>query len=171
MFSLAYSLPKTTSISLKFRQKKFVQTKEIFRPSKLSRNNIVESRNIVDISTREITSEKVRGSKVDFWTIEITSEKVRGNNVYFTTIEITSKKVRETTCIFRPSKLHRKKHLETTWIFQPSKLRRKSTWKWRGNLSKFGLWRINVISTWNPPGFDVECPLGLLIKQKCQYIS
>ena len=129
MFSSAYSLPKTTSISLKFRQKKFVQTKVIFRPSKLSRNNIEESRNIVDISTREVTSEKVRGSKVDFWTIEITSEKVRGNNVYFTTIEITSKKVRETTCIFRPSKLHRKKHLETTWIFQPSKLRRKSTWK------------------------------------------
>ena len=62
----------------------------------------------------------------------------------------------ETSWIFRPSKLHRKKYVETTWIFRPLKLHR----KWRRNLSKFGLRRIDVISTSNRCGFDVVCPLG-----------
>ena len=66
----------------------------------------------------------------------------------------------ETTCIFRPSKLHRKEYVETMWIFRPSKLHWKSTPKWRGNSSKFGLRRTDVIPTSNRRGFDVVCPLG-----------
>ena len=46
----------------------------------------------MDISTKEITSKKVRRSKVGFSTIEITSKKVRGNDVTFSISEITSKK-------------------------------------------------------------------------------
>ena len=66
----------------------------------------------------------------------------------------------EATWIFRPAKLHRKKYVEATWIFRPAKLHRKSKRKWRGNSSKFGLRRIDVISTSNRCGFDVVCPLG-----------
>ena len=115
---------------------------------------------------------------MDFSNSEITPIKVRGNNVDFSTIEITSKKEYVgTTRIFRPSKLHRKKYVETIWIFRPvkvrrkkcvettcifrsSKLNRKSTCKRRGNLSKFGLRRIHVISTSNRRGFSRVCPLG-----------
>ena len=64
-------------------------------------------------------------------------------------------------CISRPSKLHRKRCVESTWIFRPSKSHRKSTRKWSGNSSKFGLQRIDVISTSNPRRFDVVCPLGI----------
>ena len=70
------------------------------------------------------------------------------------------KKFVEITWAFRPAKLQRKKYVETKWIFRPSKLHRQSTRKWRGNLSKFGLRRIDVISTLNGRGFDVVCPLG-----------
>ena len=115
---------------------------------------------------------------MDFSNSEITPIKLRGNNVDFSTIEITSKKEYVgTTWIFRPSKLHRKKYVETIWIFRPvkvrrkkcvettcifrsSKLNRKSTCKRRGNLSKFGLRRIHVISTSNRRGFSRVCPLG-----------
>ena len=76
------------------------------------------------------------------------------------------KKYVETTWIFRPAKLHRKKYVEITWIFRRSKLHRKSTRKWRGNSSKFGLRRIDVISTSNRCGLDVVCPLGT-----CWYLS
>ena len=69
------------------------------------------------------------------------------------------KKFVEITRTFRPVKLHRKKYVETTWVFRPSKLHRQSTRKWRGNSSKFGLRRIDVISTLNGRGFDVVCPL------------
>ena len=116
-------------------------------------------------------------------TIEITLIKVRGNNVEFSTIKITSKKYVKTMWIFRPSKsnrkeyvkttwtfwpaiLHRKKYAKTTWIFRPSKSHRKSTQKWRGNLSKFGIWRIDVVSTLIRRGFDVVCPLGSSYKQR-----
>ena len=113
------------------------------------------SRNTVDISTKEITSKKARGNKVDFSTIKITSKKVPENDVDFSTIEITSKKVRGND--------------ETTWIFRSAKLHRKSTWKRRGNSSKFGLRRIDITSTSNRRRFDVACPLGcvlqLLVKQ------
>ena len=81
--------------------------------------------------------------------IKITSKKVSKNNVHISTIEITLIKVRE-----------------TTWIFRPSKSHRKSTRKWRRNSSKFGLWRIDVISTSNRRGFDVVCPLGSSYKQR-----
>ena len=135
---------------------------------------MVEVENNVHILTRETALKKVRGNLL---TIEITSNRVRGNNVNFLTIEITSKKVRgdnvdfwpskslrktcvEITWIFRPRKLHRKNYVETTWIFLTSKLHEESTRKWRGNSSKFGLQRINVISMSNRCGFDVVCPLG-----------
>ena len=66
------------------------------------------------------------------------------------------KKYVETRWIFQPSKLNRKKYVETTWIFRSAKLHRKSKWNQRGNSSKFGLRRIDVISTSNqrvPVGF------------------
>ena len=123
----------------------------------------------MDISTKEITSKKVRGSKVDFSTIEITSKKVRGNDVDFSTIEITSKKVRGNDVDFSTSEITSKKYVGTTWNFRPAKLHRKSTWKRRGNSSKFGLRRIDITSTSNRRRFDVACPLGcvlqLLVKQ------
>ena len=56
------------------------------------------SKNNVHISTRQITSKKVRGNIVDFWTREIT--RVRGNNVDFSASEITSKKYVEMTWKF-----------------------------------------------------------------------
>ena len=104
---------------------------------------------------------KVRGNNVDHSTSVITSTKVRGNNEDFSTIEIMSKKYVKITWIFQPAKLHQKKYVETTWIFRPSKLRRKSAWKRRGNSAKFGLRRIDVISTSNRRRFDVVCPLGV----------
>ena len=60
----------------------------------------------------------------------------------------------ESTWIFRPAKLHRKKYVESTWIFRPSKSHQKSTRKLRGNPSKFGLRRIDVISTSNRHEFE-----------------
>ena len=120
---------------------------------------------------------------------KITSKEVRGNNVEFSTSKITptwvfrpSKLHRKeyvgTTQIFCPSKLHRKKYVGITWVFRPAKLRRKnyleatsifrtkklhwkSTWTWCGNSLKFGLCRIDVISTSNRGGFKLVCPLGL----------
>ena len=56
----------------------------------------------------------------------------------------------------------KKKHMETTWIFPSAKLHWPSTWKWRGNFSKLGRWRIDVISTSNQRRFDVVCLLGYL---------
>ena len=129
--------------------------------------------------------EKVRGNDVDFSTIKITLKKVRGNDKDFSISEITSKKYVETKWIFRPSKshrkkyvkttrifsppkLHRKKYVETTWIFRSAKLHRKSTWKRRGNSSKFGLRRIDVISTSNRRRFDVVCPLGSIASTSLQ---
>ena len=98
----------------------------------------------MDISTKEITSKKERGNKVDFSTIEVTSKKVCGNDMDFSSIEITSKKVRGNDVDSRAAKLHRK-----------------NTWKRHGNSSKFGIRRINVISTSNRCRFDVVCPLGI----------
>ena len=91
-------------------------------------------RNNVDVSTREITSKKVRGNNVDFSTIEITSKKVRGNNVDFSTseitaikvrgnnvdfsaIKITSKKVRRNNVDFSISEITSKKYVEMTHKF------------------------------------------------------
>ena len=54
------------------------------------------------------------------------------------------------------SKSHPKKYVEATWIFRSAKLHRKGTWKWRGNSSKFGLRRIDVI----PSSNRLEVPVG-----------
>ena len=54
----------------------------------------------MDISTKEITSKKIRGNDVDFSTIEITSKEVRGNDVDFSIREIALKKYVETTWKF-----------------------------------------------------------------------
>ena len=48
MFLLAYNLPKTTSISSKFRLQKYVQTKCIFRPSRLSQKSKEKHRGFFD---------------------------------------------------------------------------------------------------------------------------
>ena len=80
----------------------------------------------------------------------------------FRPTKLNRKKYMEIMQIFRPSKLHWKKYVETTLIFRPSKSHRKSTWKWRGNSSKLGLRRIEVISTSNPRRINVY-PLGSLL--------
>ena len=98
---------------------------------------------------------------VKFPPVKISSKKVRANNVGSYTIKITSKKVRGNGVIFGSSKLHRKKYVEMVWIFGSSKLHQKSTRKWHGNSSKFGIGRIDVISTWNRLWFDLVYPLGL----------
>ena len=74
--------------------------------NKQKHRDTLHSRNNVDISTREITSKKVRENNVDFSTSEITSRKVRGNDVDFLISEVTLKKYVRTTWIFRPAKLH-----------------------------------------------------------------
>ena len=106
------------------------------------------SRNTVDISMKEITSKKARGSKVDFSTIGITSKKIRGNNVDFSTIKITSKKVHGNDMDFSISKITSQKYMKMTWKFV-------EIWSSNG---------LHVISTSNRSRFDVECPLGSLIK-------
>ena len=73
----------------------------------------------------------------------------------------------ETTWVFRLSNLHRKRYVQITWIFQPSKLHRKRTRKWGGSSSKFGLRRIDVISTSTRHGSDVVCLLGHLLDRNC----
>ena len=137
------------------------------------------SKNNVHISTIDITSTKVRGNNVEFSTSKITPIKVRGNNVDFSTIEYTSKRVHRKNVDSSTIKIISKKalgnnvdystietrwkeYLEATWIFWSAKLHWKSTRKWRGNLSKFCLPRINIIPTSNWYGFDVVCPLGVV---------
>ena len=145
MFSLDCNLTKNDV--------KFLSVK--ISPKKIGVNN-------VGFSTIKITSKKVSRNNVDFSTREITSKKKHGNNVDFLTIELCLKKYVEKTLIFRLLNLRREKYVETTWIFRSAKLHRKSTWKWRGNSSKFDLRRIDVIPTSNRRGFDVVCPLGCL---------
>ena len=84
-----------------------------------------------NISMKEITSKKARGSKVDFSTIKITSKKVHGNDMDFSISKITSQK-----------------YMKMTWKFV-------EIWSSNG---------LHVISTSNRRRFDVECPLGSLIK-------
>ena len=126
----------------------------IFRPSKLHWKKYVETIWIV-------------------WPSKLHWKKYVETTWIFWTSKLHRKKYVETTWIFRPSKLHWKKYVEITWIFQTAKLRQKqyvetmwifqsatlhqkSTWKWRGNLSKFGLRRIDVISTSNRRRSDVS---------------
>ena len=90
------------------------------------------------------------------------------------------KKYMKTTWIFQPSKFYLKKYVETMWIFRPSILRKcvdfliseitlkknpgndvnfsisKIMWKWRGNLSKFGIQCVDVISISNRFYIDVK---------------
>ena len=91
MFSLAYSLPKTTSnfCPSKFRRKTHAD-KVDFYLIKITSKKV--SRNTMDILTREITSKKNRWNSMDFSTSEITPKKVRGNDVDFSISEVTSKK-------------------------------------------------------------------------------
>ena len=118
------------------------------------------SKNNVHISTIKITSKKISGKHVSFSTSEITSKKVHGNHVDFSTIEITSKKVCGNHVNFSTRKITSKKVRGNHVDFSTSETTSKSTRKWRGNLSKFGLRRIDIISTSNPRRFDVVCPLG-----------
>ena len=118
--------------------------------------------NNVDFSTSEITSKKVRANNVDSLTMEITSKKVPGNKVDFLTVEITSKKVRGNNMDFLTSEITPKKVRGDDVDFRLSKLHWKSTWNRHGDSPKFGLRRIDVISTLNQRGFDVVCPLGWL---------
>ena len=71
----------------------------------------------IEISTREIILEIVRGNNVVFWNIEITSKKVRENDVDFSISEITLKKVRGNDVEFLISEITSKKYVEMTWKF------------------------------------------------------
>ena len=83
----------------------------------------------MDISTREITSRKVRGNHLDVWNIQITLKK----------------KYVETTWIFRSEKLHRKKYVDTKQIFLTIEIHQKSSWKLHGF---FNQWNYTEKSTW-----------------------
>ena len=85
--------------------------------NKKNHGDTLHDRNNVDVSTREITSKKVRGNNVDFSTIEITSKKVRGNKVDFSAIKTTSKKVRRNNVDFSISEITSKKYVEMTRKF------------------------------------------------------
>ena len=134
----------------------------------------------------EILSKKVHASKTDFSIIKIISKNVSENNVDFSTIKITSKKstqkqrecfdqrnytkkstwkkrgfvgqrnytekkIRGNDVEFSISKITSKKYVEMTWKFV-----------------KFGIRRIDVISTWNRRRFDMVCPLGLCFNSFCK---
>ena len=99
----------------------------IFRPSKLLQKSTWNQRGFFD--QRNYT-EKVRENNEDFSTIEITSKKVRVNGVDFQTREITLKEARGNNVNFSISKITSKKYVEITW-----------------DLPKFGLRRIDIIST------------------------
>ena len=105
---------------------------------------------------------KASGNYIDFSIIEITSKTVREKHVDITSTKImlqkSCKKVHGNNVGFQPSKLRQKKYVEATCIFRSAKLQRKSTWKLRGNFSKFS--RIDVISTPNRRRFHEVCPLG-----------
>ena len=121
-----------------------MKTTWVFRPEKLHRKKCVETMWIFRLS-------------------KLHRKKYVGKTWIFRPAKLHRKKYVETTWVFWPSKLRRKKYVETTWIFRSAKFYRKSTWKWRGNSSKFGLQRIDVISTWNRRRFDVVCPLCNLL--------
>ena len=108
------------------------------------------------ISTRQITSKKVRGNIVDFSISEITSKKVRGNSVDFWTNEITSKKVRGNDVDFLTIKITSKKYEEMTWKFVEiwsSTYRRnipvESTWIRLGVPVEFSLWYVTIACTFS----------------------
>ena len=128
----------------------------------------------VEILPVEILWKKVHSNNVDFSTIKIASKKVSETTWIFRPSKLHGKKYVQKTWIFRPAKLCRKKYVEKTLDFsiieitsrkvrgnnvgfRSAKLHRKSTWKWRGNFSKFGLWRIDVILTWYRRWFNVAC--------------
>ena len=71
----------------------------------------------MNISTREITSKKVREKNADFSTSKITPKKVCGNYMDFSTSKITSKKVRGNDVDFSISEITSKKYVEMTWKF------------------------------------------------------
>ena len=98
----------------------------------------------MDFLSSRITRTKVHRNDVHFSAIEITSKKTCRNNVDFLIIKITLEKVHG-------------KHLDFLAIAITSK----STWKRRGNSSKFGLQRIKVILTTNARVLKVVRPLGL----------
>ena len=162
MFLLASNLPKTISNfwPSKLHWKKSVKTTCIFPADKLHWKKIRE--NNEDFSTSKITPIKVRGNNVDFSTIEYTSKRVHRKNVDSSTIKIISKKALGNNVDYSTIETRWKEYLEATWIFWSAKLHWKSTRKWRGNLSKFCLPRINIIPTSNWYGFDVVCPLGVV---------
>ena len=71
----------------------------------------------MNISTREITSKKVREKNADFSTSKITPKKVCGNYMDFSTSKITSKKARGNDVDFSISEITSKKYVEMTWKF------------------------------------------------------
>ena len=112
------------------------------------------------ISTRQITSKKVRGNNVDFWTSKITAIKVRGNNVDFSTIEITSKRVGGSNVDFSTSEITSKKvhgnDVDFSTIEITSKKYVQMTWKFVEIWSS--MYQRNITS--NRRRFDVVFPLG-----------
>ena len=88
------------------------------------------------------------------------------------TSQVTPKKYVKTTWIFWSAKLHRKKYMKMTWIFWSTKLHQKSKRNWRGKSSKFGLRRIDVISTSHRLWFYVVCPLvQQILEPWSKYVS
>ena len=108
-----------------------------------------------------LTIEKSAWKKREFFDQRNYVKKITWKQrVFFDQWNQIKKKYSETAWIFRPSYLRWKMYVETTWIFWSAKVHQKSTLKLRRNLSKFGLRRIDVISTWNRRRLNVVCLLG-----------
>ena len=98
---------------------------------------------------------------MNFSISEITLRKVLENSVYFSTSEIRPKKSAWKQRGFFDHHIYAEKCMwKQRGFFYQQLLHRKSTLKLRRNSSKYGLRRINVISTWNRRRFNVVCLLG-----------
>ena len=133
MFSLAFNSPK---------QRGYLDQTNYIKKDKRKQRGFFDQRNYTNKSTW-----KLRG----FFNHGNCMVKVLEITWIFRRSKLHQKKCVGTTWNFWPAKLHRKKYVETMWIFQLAKLHRKSTWKWLGNLSKFGL----RVSTWYQRGLSV----------------
>ena len=102
--------------------------------------------------TSKLYWKKYLETRCMFWPLKLNQKNYVETTWIFRPSRLHQKKYVKTMWIFRPWKIYLKRYVETTWIFRPAKLHRKSKWKWRRNLPKFGLRRIDVIGRGVPIG-------------------
>ena len=101
-------------------------------------------------------------NKVDFLNISVKSEKVSRNTIdrYFDERNYTKKSTWKQRGFFDHPNCIGKSTWKQRGFFYHRNCIEKSTWKWRGNSLKFGLRRIDVISTSNRCELDMKCLMG-----------